>query len=41
MKTIMENKQTAVEWIEDNLLYPPKLSEIIKIIDKAKAMEKE
>jgi hypothetical protein len=37
----METKQTAVEWIEDNLLYPPKFDELIKIIDKAKQMEKE
>jgi len=37
----METKQTAVDWIEDNLLYPPKFDELIKIIDKAKQMEKE
>jgi nitrate reductase assembly molybdenum cofactor insertion protein NarJ len=37
----MKTKQTAVEWIEDNLLYPPKFDELIKIIDKAKQMEKE
>lgn len=37
----MGNKQTAVDYIESNVFWPIKLSELLIVLDKAKEIEKQ
>lgn len=37
----MENKQTAIDYLEKNVFYPIKWDELLKVLNEAKAIEKQ